>query len=115
MNLEQKKWYIQKIFLKIDAYNFKKYCILNDFKNLNINSILSPHYDNFSQDDIEFWTNEQIIELENRKDNLLIELMNLANLKKINLLEDQDLNYFIKFYKIKFVEEEPSNSFVIEI
>jgi len=118
MNFEQKYNYIQQIYLRIDLCNFKKQCIINNFKDVNINCLLTPHYDNFSQDEIIDWTNEQITDLENRYENIYNELKNIAHNKNIELFEDREINFFIKYYDITFTDKEPNKSnesFVIEI
>jgi hypothetical protein len=115
MNSEQKYKYVQQMYIKIDVYNFKKECILHDFKDINIKYIINNQYDNFSQDEIFYWTEEQLIELENRYDNILYELKNIANQKNIELFDNENLNYFITHYNVTFKDEEDAESFIIEI
>jgi hypothetical protein len=115
MNSEQKYKYVQQMYIKIDVYNFKKECILNDFKDINIKNLISNHYENFSQDDIFYWSEEQLIELESRYDNILYELKNIANEKNIELYDNENLSYFIAYYNVTFKDEEDENSFIIEI
>jgi hypothetical protein len=115
MNSEQKYKYVQQMYLKIDVYILKMECILHDFKNINIKYLVSSHYENFSQDEIFYWTEEQLIDLENRYDYILNDLKNIANQKNINLFENEDLNYFINHYNITFKDDESEKEFIIEI
>jgi hypothetical protein len=115
MNSEQKFIYVQQMYIKMDVYTLKMECILNNFKNIDIKNLISHHYENFSQDEIFYWNEEQLIELENRYDNILNDIKKIANEKNIDLFENEDLNYFITHYNITFKDDEDEKSFIIEI
>ena len=115
MNYEQKYTYIKRMFLKIDLYNFKKECIIHDFKDIHIKYLLTPNYDNFLEDDIQKMTNNELIKLENYHNSIYNELKNIAIAKNINLFENDGIDFFIKYYDITFTDKEPEKSFIIEI
>ena len=115
MNYEQIYTYIQRMFLKIDLYNFKKECIINNFKKIHIKYLLTPNYDNFLEDDINNMTNDELIKFENYYDNIYNELKNIAIAKNINLFEEEGIDFFIKYYDITFTDKEPEKTFEIEI
>jgi hypothetical protein len=115
MNYEQKYTYIQRMFLNIDLYNFKKECIIHEFKDIHIKYLLTPNYDNFIENDILQITNDELIKLENYYDNIYNELKNIAKSKNINLFESEGIDFFIKYYDITFTDKEIEKSFIIEI
>ena len=96
---------------KIDYINFKFEAIQSEFK--NIKKKLS-NYDYIKKlSNIENWSMYDVLELERTYKNINKKLKNLSNKENINLFEDQDINYFIKYYKITF--EEDTKPFCIEI
>ena len=115
MNYEHMYIYIQRIFLKIDLYNFKKESIINNFKKIHIKYLLTPNYDNFLEDDIQKMTNNELIKLENYHNSIYNELKNIAIAKNINLFESEGIDFFIKYYDITFTDKEPEKEFIIEI
>jgi len=106
---DQKLQIIIEICKKIDIVSFKYLCIKSKFKNV------PNKYSDFNYiiayKSIDNWSMYQISELENNYKNQYKKL--LGSSKNIDLLEDQDINYFIKYYNITF--EEDNKPFCIEI
>jgi hypothetical protein len=99
---------LQKVCNKLDIYRYKYYCISNEFKNLT--KKLSD-FNTFKNLKLSFVLDEI-------EDNILLftvlanghnkKLKDCANLKSIDVFENKDINFFIKFYKI-------TNEFEVEI
>jgi hypothetical protein len=108
---EQKKEIIIETCKKIDYINFKFEAIQSEFKNIKKKF---SHYNYIKKiNNIESWSMYDIVELERTYKNINNKLKNLSNKENINLFEDQDINYFIKYYNITF--EEDTKPFCIEI
>lgn len=109
MDENQKKELIIETSKKIDIASFKYLCIKSKFTNV------PNKYSDFnylkSYISIENWSMYQILELENNYKTQYKKLLESA--KNMDLLEDQDINDFIKYYNITF--EEDTKPFCIEI
>ena len=99
---------------KIDYLYFKLYAIISKYKNLK--NKLSD-YDYIKKlNNIDNWTMINVIALEKTYkviDKDIKRHINLNINKNIDLFEDQDINYFIKYYNVTF--EEDNKKFCIEI
>jgi hypothetical protein len=101
---------IHELCKQLNIFDYKEYCIINDFKNLN------KKYSDFEYvNKLKFSINEDDIDQIDDIYELIqvVHTMKLNNLKKvaiikgIKLYELEDINYFIKQYNIE--------SYVIEI
>ena len=99
---------LEKVCYKLDIYRYKLYCISNEFKNL------TKKFSDFST----FKNLKLSFVIDEIEDNILLftvlanghnkKLKDCANLKSIDVFENKDINFFIKFYKI-------TNEFEVEI
>ena len=96
---------------KIDYINFKFEAIKSEFK--NIKKKFSDYNYIKNLDNINNWSNYDFLKLEKIYKNLNKKLKSLSNKENIDLFEDKDINYFIKYYNITF--EKDNKPFYIEI
>jgi hypothetical protein len=99
---------LEKICHKLDIYQYKLYCISNEFKNL------TKKFSDFNT----FKNLKLSFVLDEIEDNILLftilanghnkKLKDCANTKSIDVFENKDINFFIKFYNI-------TNEFEVEI
>ena len=107
---EEKNNIVTETCKKLDITNFKIDAIQSEFKNLNKRL---HDYNYIKKLNIENWSIHDLIQLERTYIKLYNTLKSLSNKKNIDLFEDQDITYFIKYYNVTF--EEDNKPFVIEI
>ena len=96
---------LEKVCDKLDIYQYKLYCISNEFKNL------TKKFSDFST----FKNLKLSFVLDEIEDNILLftilanghnkKLKDCANIKFIDVFENEDIDFFIKFYKITYEYE----------
>jgi hypothetical protein len=107
---QQKMDIIIETCKKIDNIYFKFYAINLNFKNLK--NKLSD-YDHIKKlKNIEYWSALDVFNFENSYKMINKDIKRQIN-KKIDLFEDQDITFFIKYYDVTF--EEDKKKFCIEI
>ena len=107
---QQKMDIIIETCKKIDYIYFKFYAINSNFKNLK--NKLSD-YDHIKKlKNIEYWSALDVFNFENSYKIIDKDIKRQIN-KKIDLFEDQDITFFIKYYNVTF--EEDNKEFCIEI
>jgi hypothetical protein len=99
---------LEKVCYKLDIYRYKLYCISNEFKNL------TKKFSDFST----FKNLKLSFVIDEIEDNILLfsilakgnnkKLKDCADKKSIDVFENEDIDFFIKFYKI-------TNEFEVEI
>jgi hypothetical protein len=110
MDQNQKVELVNILQLKLSIVNFKIKSIKANFKNMRKYSISKYCY---HWPDLENLTMSEIINLEHRYDDDCRYLKSVSKKNKIELFEDQDINYFIQHYNISFEKE--NKPFLIEI
>jgi hypothetical protein len=107
---EEKNQIITETCKKLDITNFKIDAIQSEFKNLNKKL---HDYNYIKKLNIENCSIHDMIQLERTYVKLYKTLKSLSNKENIDLFEDQDITYFIKYYNVTF--EEDNKPFIVEI
>jgi hypothetical protein len=107
---QQKMDIIIETCKKIDYIYFKFYAINSNFKNLKNKLSDYDHIKNLKN--IEYWSAIDVFNLEKSYKTIKKDILHHIN-TNLDLFEDQDITFFIKYYDVTF--EEDNKKFCIEI